>query len=294
MNKVSQKTVGIVGGKGKTGSQFAKIFRKLGFKVLVSDKRVGISIINAVPANGEITNKELIEKSDIVLFSVPLHLSEQIILNEVRNCARKDQIILDVSSLKFSQVKAMNGACGSVIGMHPLFGPDRKNFKGLTMILCPGVRSKTALPFVKNLLEKVGMKIFVMTPKKHDELMASIQVIPHLKTILAGELLRSLGDNVENLRAYSTPIYRLELDVIGRIFSQNGALYSAIIAGNPNSKKILKTLRDLIDEYLSCVENGDLKKLEKRFENVQKFLGKFTRTAFDESEKIVNEMQKWL
>ena len=87
------KTIGIIGGKGKTGSQFARFFRDLGAEVLVSD--IGT----------EMTNGELIEQADVVIFSVPLHLSEEIIRSEISHCKNKDQIVLDVSSLKQKQVK---------------------------------------------------------------------------------------------------------------------------------------------------------------------------------------------
>lgn len=274
------KTVGIIGGKGKTGSQFARIFRGLGFKVLVSDLGTKLS------------NGGLIEKSDIVVFSVPLHLSNKIISKEIKNCARKDQLILDVSSLKEKQVKLMNLAKGEVIGMHPLFGPSAKDFKDLTIVLCPGRCSRKTLSELENLMKKVGFRVMVMTPKEHDKLMAVVQVIPHLKTILAGELLKFLGVNLAKSYEISTPIYKLELDIIGRIFSQNGSLYGSIIAENPNSKKLIKFLKKTVGEYDEFIEKGDVDALNNRFDGVKKFLGGFTAKAYKDSEEILKKIQK--
>ena len=56
---------------------------------------------------------------------------------------------------------------------------------------------------------------------------------------------------------------------------------------------LLKFLKKTVDSYLKEVETGNVKALDKRFSNVQKFLGKFSQNAFDESEQIINEMQKW-
>jgi prephenate dehydrogenase len=276
-----KKTIGIVGGKGKTGSQFARFFRGLGFKVLISD------------LDTKLTNDELVERSDLVVFSVPLHLSEKIISEEVGKCRRKDQIILDVSSLKQNQVKAMNKAKGQVIGMHPLFGPSKTTFEGLSMVLCPGRCRKKVLAEVRGIFEDAGMKINVMKPAEHDKLMAVVQVIPHLKTILAGELLREFGVNPKVPYDISTPIYKLELDIIGRIFSQDGMLYSAIIAQNPYSNKLVKILKNIVKGYERDVRKQDLKKLDARFQNVKGFLGEFSDEAFRDSERIINEMQKW-
>jgi prephenate dehydrogenase len=273
--------VGIIGGKGKTGSQFAGIFKKLGFDVLVSD--IGTKL----------SNKELIKKSDVVVFSVPLHLSEKIIKNEIVNCKNPDQVVLDVSSLKEKQVEAMNKANGNVIGMHPLFGPSVKSFKGLSMVLCSGKCSKEVFEKFKKMFEKVGLKIAVMSPSQHDKLMAAVQVIPHLKTIFAGELLKDFGINPSGAHKISTPIYKLELDIIGRIFSQDGMLYGAIISHNPYTRRIMKTLSRVVSEYCESIGKCDLKGMNNRFNSVKKFLGKFTDEAFRDSEKIINEMQKW-
>ncbi|MBT3864768.1 prephenate dehydrogenase/arogenate dehydrogenase family protein [Candidatus Peregrinibacteria bacterium] len=281
MIDLSNKTVGVIGGKGKTGSQFARLFRKLGADVLVSDLRTRLS------------NEELISRSDIVVFSVPLHLSEEIIRAQVGNL-KSGQIVLDVSSLKTKQVKMMNKGKAEVIGMHPLFGPTKRSFDGLTLILCPGNCRKLTSKGVGEIFKMVGMKVVEMSAEEHDKLMTVVQVVPHLKTILAGELLRHLGIHPDKSREISTPIYRLELDIIGRIFSQEGMLYSSIVAGNPNTKDLLKFLKKTVDSYLKEVETGNVKALDKRFSNVQKFLGKFSQNAFDESEQIINEMQKWM
>ena len=276
-----KNVIGIIGGKGKTGGQFARIFKDIGFEVLVSD--VGTKL----------SNKELIKTSDIVVFSVPLHLSEKIIKKEIANCKNLKQVILDVSSLKEKQVEAMNKAKGEVIGMHPLFGPSSNGLKGLSMVLCPGKCSKKTLGKFKKMFEKLGMKIAVMSPSEHDKLMAAVQVIPHLKTILAGELLKDFGINPSSPHKMSTPIYKLELDIIGRIFSQDGMLYSAIIAHNPYTAKIMRSLTKIVSEYRKSVGKKDLNSMNKRFETVKKFLGNFPKEAFRDSEKIINEMQKW-
>lgn len=281
MMDLSTKVVGIIGGKGKTGSQFAKLFRNLGARVLVADLGTKLS------------NSELIEQADIVIFSVPLHLTGKIMKSHVGDL-RKGQIVLDVSSLKLKQVAVMNEGKAEVIGMHPLFGPTKKNFEGLTMVLCPGNCRKVTIKGVSDVFKMVGMKVVEMTPDEHDKLMAVVQVVPHLKTILAGEMIRFLGVHPEKSHSISTPVYRLELDIIGRIFSQDGMLYSSIISENPNSKKLIKFLGKTVSSYEKGINKKDVKMLGKRFSNVQKFLGDFSNEAFDESEKIINEMQKWM
>jgi len=275
---VIKKTVGIIGGNGKMGRQFGRVFKDLGFDVIVSD--IGTKL----------KNSDLAKKADILVFSVPLHLSEKIIRKEIKNCKKKDQIILDLSSLKKRQMDAMKVAGGSCIGIHPLFGPAHKSFRGLTIILCPGKCDKPSLNFVKNLFGKTGAKIVIMTPEEHDKTMALIQVIPHLKTILSGELIKFLGMKPAKLYEIGTPVYKVELSIIGRIFSQDGDLYAAIISENPYSEKIIKQLGLLVKDYSKLMRRGDIYALTKRFNSVKKFLGGFTEKAFEDSEKIIGNL----
>ncbi len=272
--------IGIIGGKGKTGSQFAGLFRKLGFRVIVSD--VGTKL----------SNEDVAVQSDILVFSVPLHLSEKV-MRDMSGKARKGQLVLDVSSLKERQVKAMNCGKAEVVGMHPLFGPSKKKFDGLSIVLCPGKCAKFTVVELEKLFKRAGMKITIMTPKEHDKLMAVVQVIPHLKAILAGEMFKNLGVNPEKPYNISTPIYKLELAIIGRIFSQDGELYSSIIADNPHTLKVLAGLKKAVSDYERAVKRRDAGVLVKRFNGVKKFLGKFSDKAFKRSEDIINHIQKW-
>lgn len=273
-----KKTVGIIGGKGKTGSQFAGFFRKMGFDVVVSD--IGTKL----------SNKDLIKKSDIVVFSVPLEKSLEIMKKEISACKSKDQVVMDVSSLKKNQIDVINKSKGNVIGMHPLFGPTHKKLKNSTVIFCAGRCDKKVFLQMKKLFEKLGFKIIVMTPEEHDKAMVLMQVIPHLKTILAGEMMKFFGINPGKFYDIGTPVYKIELGVIGRIFSQDAGLYSAIIANNPYSKDLIKFLGKTSVTYGKLISKNDIKKLSERFEKVSEFLGGFSQKAFKESEKIINKM----
>ncbi len=273
-----KKVVGVIGGKGKVGSQFSGIFKKMGFNVIVSDLGTKLS------------NKELIKKSDIVVFSVPIEKSVGIMKKEISNCIRKDQIVMDVTSLKKDQVEIMNKANGNVVGMHPLFGPTLKNFKNLNIVFCPGRCDKKVFLEMKKLFEKLGFNIVVMTPQEHDKAMLLIQVIPHLKIIFAGEMIKFFGINPDKFYDIGTPIYKVEMSFIGRVFARAPGLSTAIIANNPYSKNLIKFLAKVVVDYEKLILKNDIKKLSKRFSDVSEFLGDFSKKAFEESEKIINKM----
>jgi len=54
-----QKTIGIIGGKGKMGRAFATFFQKHGFEVLIADKGT------------KLTNKKVVQRSDMYLCQYP-------------------------------------------------------------------------------------------------------------------------------------------------------------------------------------------------------------------------------
>ncbi len=273
-----KKIVGIIGGNGATGSQFAGFFKKMGFDVIVSD--IGTKM----------SNKDLIKKSDIVVFSVPLEKSVEIMKKEISSSTRKDQIVMDVSSLKKNQLDVMNKSKGNVIGMHPLFGPTHEKIKDSNLVFCPSRCDKKVFIEMKKLFEKLGFKIIVMTAEEHDKAMVLVQLIPHLKIILAGEMMKFFGVNPEKFYDIGTPMYKVEMSFIGRIFSRDAGLCTAIIANNPYSKDLIKFLGKTSKDYEKLILKNDIKKLSKRFEKVSEFLGDFSKKAFKESEKIINKL----
>lgn len=256
------------------GAFFADFFRKQGFGVLISD--IGTKL----------SNKELAEKSDIVLFSVPIHLTEKII-NSVIPYVRKDQLLLDCTSLKMMPVSAMMKSPAQVIGLHPMFRPTSLGFKKQTVVMCAARASAKTHRTVKKWFVKNGARVVLMTPEKHDELMSVIQVLVHFHTIVLGNTFRKLGVPIEKTLKVASPIYRLEMDMIGRIFSQNPLLYAAIEMFNPQTEKVTRTLLEETENLAKIVLRKDLKNFEISFSKTSKFLGKFKEEALEEINKLL-------
>ncbi|MEK6809128.1 MAG: prephenate dehydrogenase/arogenate dehydrogenase family protein, partial [Nanoarchaeota archaeon] len=154
-------TIAIIGGRGKMGSLFAEAFRKKDYAVLVSDE-------------GNTNNFQLAEQGDVVIVSVPLEYTEQVI-EEIGPYVREEALLTDFTSIKKKPVAAMlEYSRAEVIGGHPLFEPSVDSFKGLDMILCPA-RGENYLSGYKNALESMGLKVTVTDAVKHDKKMAAIQ-----------------------------------------------------------------------------------------------------------------------
>ncbi len=271
------RTVGIVGGAGKTGSQFARLFKKHGFRVRVTGRKAAVK------------NQELLRTCDIVIFALPLSSAADIMRKELRTATRKDQLILDVSSLKVRETKAMRIAAGEVIGMHPLFGPSTDP-TGEMVLLCPVRASTETVRSLKSLFADMGIRTEVMTAKRHDELMGTVQVIPHLKSFLMADTLRVLKIDLPSALKNCTPTYKMEFNVIGRFLDDHPDLYMPIVFRNPMTPRILRTLRDIIEVCIRIAETKDLPQAEKRYFACRKAFEPHLKKARKESEACIRTL----
>ena len=239
------KLIGIIGGKGEMGKYFADFFEQNGYKVIISDKRT------------KLTNIQLTKKADVVIVSVPIGVTEKVI-NEVAPYIKKDGLLLDFTSLKVFPMKVMSKVKGSYLGCHPLFGPTT-SIEGQMIILCKGKGNKW-YKWWKELLIKNKVVVRELTAKKHDNLMAYIQSLTHFSYLALADTLRESGLKLNELLEFHSPIYRMRMDVMGRILDQDPNLYAQIQIQNPDSLKVMNNLIRLSEEWIKIVETKDTKK----------------------------------
>ena len=144
MSNFKKPVIGIIGGKGRMGNWFKNFFEKHGSEVIVSD------------VDTRISNRELAEKADIVIVSVPVKDTVKVI-NEIIHHVKKDALLTDLTSIKAEPVKAMEKARSGVLGMHPLFGPLAPNLKNQSIVFCP-IKKNKWINFLKNLFKKKWSK----------------------------------------------------------------------------------------------------------------------------------------
>lgn len=281
---MKNKTIGIIGGTGAMGKWFAKFFRDQGYKVLVSGSKT------------KLKNKELVLKSDVIIFSVPIDKTEQII-KEVTPFAKHGTLFTDLTSIKETPVKAMLTAPkdAEVIGMHNIFGPTVSSIKGQTVVLCPA-RGKKWLPWLKNVLIKKGAKIKITTAKKHDQMMGIVQGLTHFTAITTGMVLKELNIDIRENLKFVSPVYRLSMDEAGRILAQNPNIYADISILNPYSRKTVKQYLKACDELFNIISKDDKKKFVENFSKASKHLGDFPKKALKETNfllEILNETNRY-
>lgn len=241
--------IGIIGGAGKMGKLFHNFFTKKGFEVFISDKGEGLSY------------NELFEKAKIILISVPLEVFPQVI-EKISPLVKDSHWIMDICSLKLEPVKLMKKYIkkGEVLATHPLFGPFEKDLKGKTIAYFP-LRGKNFSKWILSLWEKEGIRTVKISPKKHDEIMALVQVLNHFLLILLAKTIKDTGFTLEEILSLSTPSFLKELEILKRLAKQNGHLYAHIQLDNPFGKKI----RNLFNKNCNILNKALKKKKEEAF-----------------------------
>jgi prephenate dehydrogenase len=271
--------MGIIGGLGEMGKLFLRFFGECGYRVEAAD------------LGTDRTGREVVEASDIVLFAVPLHLTIDI-MRELVPYTRPDQLLMDLTSLKVAPVQEMLRSPASVIGLHPMFGGRVSSLVGQTLVACPVRVAPDDWRWLRNLFTDAGIRVKETSPEKHDRMMSIIQVLFHMTTMLTGRVLRDLGVDIAETMEYTSPSYRLEINILGRMFAQSGALYSAITEMNPYTADIIDHFRKGLEDYDKWYSAKDLDAFISDFEQSAAHLGDYSRRAYRESSALLDFVVK--
>ena len=260
------------------GARFVSAFRKRGHDVVVSDR-----------------NDKLIATSigsfDVVLIAVPMRLATAI-AKKIAPYLHPKAILLDINSLKEEICEVMKRECrGEVLGTHPMFGPSVRSFKGQKLICCT-VKGGPRTRWILKEFKALGFHIEETTPKHHDEMMARVQALTHFSKMALGEAWRRSGITIEETLRFVSPIYLLELAVVGRLFAQDPELYRAIEMNNPYATKMRKHFVDSVKSLDKIIGKKKEKDFTKTFKGVTKYLHGFSEEALVLSDRAVEGIFK--
>lgn len=248
--------IGIIGGSGGIGRWFAHFFRKEGCEVLISGRSSGPDY------------PSLARQCPVVLVAVPIGVTGQVI-ERIGPLLPETSLLMDLTSLKAEPVQAMlKASTAEVVGLHPLFGPRVKSLAGHNIVFCPA-RPGLRFPPIKELFQKNKAGLIETTPEHHDEMMAFVQGLNHLNSILLGLALGRSGVDLEELKHYSTPIFKTKLEILKKIFSPNSKLYAEIITRNPHIPRLLEGYAESLSELKAWVDSQEGEKIQKKIDRTR-------------------------
>src|SRR5208337_100563 len=243
--------------------------------------------VNLADLDTPLTPERAVSESDIVIITVPLHKTVEIIRKLVPH-TRQDQLLMDLTSLKTAPVREMLQSPACVVGLHPMFGGRISSFAGQTLAACPVRIGQAQWRWLRELFTTSGIRVKECTPEEHDKMMSIIQVLFHLTTVVIGRTLRKLDIDIGATMDYTSPSYRLEMNLVGRILAQNPELYGAITQMNPNSEGIFSALKDSLEVYEQFYRTGNLEGYMEDFQQSARHLGDFCANAYRESSEILD------
>ena len=239
--------------------------------------------INAID-EGTLKVEEAVKQADIIILATSVSLIPDY-AKKIIPLMKKSAILTDVGSTKdyiVSQVnKEIKSKCGrekpNFIGAHPLAGSEQRGiesarpdlFEGSVCVLTPtNLNSKKCITRLSKMWKALGARGSIMTPSKHDEVLALVSHLPHL---VASSLAGVIDEKHWKFAASG-------LRDTTRIASGDPELWLSI--SKQNKKEIVKALR-CFSEEVECMIND----LEKG--NDKKLLGRLKKA------KTVRDKKKW-
>ena len=267
----------IVGGLGHMGRFLATWFRQSDYDVRILDR-------DDWPQVGSLT-----AGIELCILAVPIDITPAVAARIAPYLPEKC-VLADITSLKLKPLEAMLKAyTGPVVGLHPLFGPATTTMDKQIVVVCPG-RDLEQCQWLLDQLSLWG-NVLVETPAaEHDKIMGIVQALRHFATFTFGQFLYSRGVPILRTLELSSPIYRLELAMVGRLFAQDPDLYAEIVFATPERQALLKDFIQSLQQNLGLVERGDKAEFVARFREIAEWFGPFSEQAMRESTFVVEKL----
>jgi prephenate dehydrogenase len=269
-------------GCGLLGSSVLRSIHKnkLADKVYIYEKsKKNISRIKNLKLPGKVVSslKEAVTKSNFIIFCTPMSEYKNIIM-KINNYISPNTLITDVGSSKIESSKIIKKFLKKGIAWtssHPIAGSEvsgpqhgKSNmFEGRWCILIKEKNTiKKNLNFLKKFWEKIGSKVTIMSPEKHDKIFSITSHLPHL---IAYNLVKSAQD-FEKKQSYDLIKYSAGgLRDFSRIAASNEIMWRDIFFNNN------KNISNAIDLFIKNLKSF---KTDINSKNNKSIINKLTET----------------
>jgi prephenate dehydrogenase len=274
LNNTDHK-IGIIGGKGVMGQWLNDFFLSLGLVVEISD------------LDTNTTNSNIAKDCKIIILSTPIDQAIKIV-KQIGNKLRPDQILLDVCSQKEDILTAMlKYTDAEVIGTHPMFGPTITSIKNQNIVLCRG-RGDIGYSWLKNLFLNAGAKVTTIEAAEHDKQMAIVQSLTHFLSICFANTLKKMDIHPKNLFDTSTPVFKINSDLTGRLFAQDPELYATLIGSNKYAGQCLDLFSESFEETKQNLMSKTHEDASMYISDIGNYIGNYKEEAMERSNKFLN------
>jgi prephenate dehydrogenase len=258
-------------GAGKMGVWFAKWCKENGDAVVLADRKpeklsklkdeLGVEVADFPAA---------VQGADRVLICVSISSFEEIV-KKIAPSIHKEQPIMDICSIKEYPVEVMHRYLKDalILGTHPVFGPGSNGVAHKAYVLTPTSPAEDAYAQnFKTWLEKEGARVFVMSPRKHDELMSLILGFAHFVGLAACETLLEQQSFPESKKLAGTT-YRMLFTLAEVVAQETPDLYANVQTKLDGLDKIEEFFIANAQEWLDLLKNKDSKGIMERMNRLR-------------------------
>ncbi len=216
--------------------------------------------------------EDAICRSSLVIFCTPVDFIAQGVLEAAPSC-HSSTIMTDVGSVKGTICDDLENQLpenAHFIGSHPLAGSEKQGFEHADAdlyqdkicIITPNENSPVdQTDRLKKFWEFIGMRVEVMSPQEHDQILARTSHLPHLlasvltKTVLNEKTLDFAASGFRD----STRIAAGDADLWTSILLDNA---DAVLSG-------LEEYCDVLNEFQQTLHSRDAQALKKLLQNAK-------------------------
>lgn len=277
----SSRQITLVGGHGVMGRFFGKRLEEAGHTIKILD------------AQDWENAESLLAGADLVLICVPLKSTVKII-QQIASYLSPTTVLADVASIKTPIYEVLMASHpGPVVSLHPMFGPGVTSLAGQKIVICHGRETKD-YEWLLEWLEAEGGTLITCSPKEHDDMMVVVQAIRHFSTFCLGVFLAEEGVNVERSLEFATLVYRIQLGMIGRLFSQDMDLSIEIMLASQGSLTAINRLSNTFNRLANLIREQDRPGLIAEFEAAHSAFPLNNGKAMDESNYLIQSLSQFL
>jgi prephenate dehydrogenase len=266
-------------GAGRMGVWFAKFCKENGEKVILSGRNKEKLAKLGKELSVETANfLDAVKEADNVIICVSIDAFEEIV-KKIGPSVREGQTIVDICSIKEQPVNIMHKYLGKalVLGTHPVFGPGSPSIKNKAYILTPtNAQEEVFAEKYRKWLEKVGARVFIMSPKKHDKLMSVVLGFPHFLGLVACDTLLEQVNYSETKKVAGTT-YRMLFILAEATAMENPELFSSLQFSLPEMEKLEKLVIEKACEWLNLIKQKNPEAVAAKMDLLKSKLRKASR-----------------
>jgi prephenate dehydrogenase len=279
-------------GAGKMGVWFARFFQSKGYNVVLADRKAEkiAKLKKTLQVSLTTDFLEAIKDADQIFLCVSINAIEEV-CKIISPATHKDQIVMDICSIKQAPVATMHKYIreATVLGTHPVFGPGSNGVAHKAYILTPtnSKEEKFAEEF-KAWLQKEDAHVFIMSPKKHDELISVVLGLPHFLGLVACETLLE-QKNLPETKAVAGTTYRMLFTLAEATALETPDLFASLQTSLPEVGEVENLFMAKAQEWIKLIKQKDSKAIIERMEQLKKKLAS-SDSDFAESYDIMYKM----